>query len=33
MRRWHDWMVPPILVPALLIIVVIAYGVLRPAAG
>lgn len=33
MKSWRDWMIPPILVPGLLILVVIAYGLLRPVAG
>ncbi len=33
MHSWRDWMTPPILVPALLIIIVVAYGVLRPVAS
>jgi hypothetical protein len=28
-KSWRDWMMPPIAVPVLLIIIVVAYGLLR----
>ena len=29
MKTWRDWLMPPIAVPILLIIVIVAYGLLR----
>jgi hypothetical protein len=29
MKTWQDWLTPPIAVPILLIIIVVAYGLLR----
>ena len=28
-RSWRDWLLPPIAVPMLLIVIAVAYGVLR----
>jgi hypothetical protein len=30
MKNWKDWLVPPVLFPAFLILLVVAYGLLRP---
>ena len=29
MKSWQDWLTPPIAVPLLLIVIVVAYGLLR----
>jgi hypothetical protein len=29
MKSWQDWLMPPIAVPILLIVIVVAYGLLR----
>ena len=29
MKTWQDWLTPPIAVPILLIVIVVAYGLLR----
>lgn len=29
MKTWQDWLTPPIAVPILLILIVVAYGLLR----
>lgn len=29
MKTWQDWLIPPIAVPILLILIVVAYGLLR----